>query len=40
MSGNVEVIKSDETVLDAAKRLAKNNVGAMSICDGEKLQGC
>jgi CBS domain-containing protein len=39
MSGNVEVIKSDETVLDAAKRLAQNNLGAMPICDGEKLQG-
>ena len=39
MSGNVEVIKVDETVLDAAKRLAELNVGAMPICDGEKLQG-
>ena len=39
MSGNVEVIKVDETVLDAAKRLTEHNVGAMPICDGEKLQG-
>jgi CBS domain-containing protein len=39
MSGNVEVIKVDETVLDAAKRLTELNVGAMPICDGEKLQG-
>jgi len=39
MSGNVEVIKSDESVLDGAKRLAEHNVGAMPTCDGENLQG-
>jgi CBS domain-containing protein len=39
MTENVEVIKSDETVLDAAKRLAELNVGAMPICDGENLRG-
>jgi CBS domain-containing protein len=37
--GKVEVVKSDETVLDAAKRLAENNIGAMPICDGDKLRG-
>jgi CBS domain-containing protein len=39
MSGNVEVIKSDETILDAAKRMAELNVGAIPICDGEQLRG-
>jgi len=39
MTRNVEVIKSDETVLDAAKRLTELNVGSMPICDGERLRG-
>lgn len=39
MTRNVEVIKSDETVLDAAKRLADLNIGSMPICDGERLRG-
>jgi CBS domain-containing protein len=33
MSGDVEVARSNETVLDAAKKLARENIGAMPICD-------
>ncbi len=39
MSPNVEVIKENETVAQAAKRLAELGVGAMPICDGDRLQG-
>ena len=39
MSRDVEVIKSSETVEEAAKRLARENIGAMPICDGERLTG-
>lgn len=39
MSGHVEVIDPDDSVQDAAKRLAELNVGAMPICDGEQLRG-
>jgi CBS domain-containing protein len=39
MSRNVEVIKSSETVQEAAKRLARENIGAMPIVDGERLTG-
>lgn len=39
MSKNVEVIREDETVTQVAKRLAQSGVGAMPICDGDRLQG-
>ena len=39
MSKNVQVIKSNETVAQAAKRLAEVGVGAMPICDGDRLKG-
>jgi CBS domain-containing protein len=39
MTRNVEVIRSDETVDVAAKRLAEHDIGAMPICDGERLTG-
>ena len=39
MTGEVEVIKSDETMLEAAKRMAKLDVGSLPICDGDRLKG-
>ena len=33
MSGEVQVANGHETVLDAAKKLARENIGAMPICD-------
>ena len=39
MTKNVEVIREDETIAVAAKRLAQNDVGAMPICDGDRLRG-
>lgn len=39
MSKNVEVIRENETVTQVAKRLARSGVGAMPICDGDRLQG-
>jgi CBS domain-containing protein len=39
MTTGTEVLEPSATVLDAAKRLAKEDIGAMPICDGETLQG-
>ena len=39
MSKNVEVIRDTETIAEAARRLAELGVGAMPICDGDRLQG-
>jgi len=39
MMPDVEVIRSDETIQEAAKKLARLNIGAMPICDGENLRG-
>lgn len=39
MSKDVEVIGEDETIAQVAKRLAQSGVGAMPICDGDRLQG-
>ena len=39
MTPDVEVIRSDETIQEAAKKLARLNIGAMPICDGENLRG-
>jgi CBS domain-containing protein len=40
MSGGVECVGENDTVLDAAKRLAELNVGAMPICgEDNRLKG-
>jgi len=40
MSGGVECIGENDTVLDAAKRLAELNVGSMPICgEDDRLKG-
>ena len=39
MSTNVEVVREDETITEVARRLAHSGVGAMPICDGDRLQG-
>src|SRR5688500_18848208 len=40
MTGGAECIAEDDTVLDAAKRLAELNVGAMPICGSDnRLKG-
>ncbi len=40
MSGGVECVQEDQSVLDAAKRMAELNVGAMPICgNDERLKG-
>lgn len=40
MSGGVQCIGENETVLDAARRLAELNVGAMPICgEDDRLKG-
>jgi CBS domain-containing protein len=40
MSGGAECIQEDQTVLDAAKRLAELDVGAMPICGNDnRLKG-
>jgi CBS domain-containing protein len=39
MTPGVEVLQPTATVLDAAKKLASEDIGSMPICDGEKLQG-
>lgn len=40
MTGEVTVAKEDETVAEAAKKLAKDEIGAMPICgDDDRLLG-
>jgi CBS domain-containing protein len=39
MSSDIEYIPSDSTVMDAAKKLASDNVGALPICDAGRLKG-
>jgi CBS domain-containing protein len=39
MTENPESVESTTTVADAARKLAELNVGALPICDGDKLQG-
>jgi CBS domain-containing protein len=39
MTEGADVLSSDTTVLEAAKKLAQENYGSMPICDGEKLKG-
>ena len=39
MTSNVDWIESQSTVLDAARKLAQEGVGALPICDNAKLKG-
>ncbi|MCW2613234.1 MAG: histidine kinase [Frankiales bacterium] len=39
MTAGAESLDSSTTVLEAAKRLASEDYGAMPICDGDRLQG-
>jgi CBS domain-containing protein len=39
MTEGIEVLQTGETVQDAAQKLASLDIGAMPICDGERLQG-
>ena len=39
MTSGAEYVETSATVLDAAKKLASANIGALPICDNEKLQG-
>lgn len=39
MTTQVRVISPDATVQDAAKKLDDENVGALPVCDGEKMIG-
>ena len=39
MTEGVEILQTSETVQDAAQKLASFDIGAMPICDGERLQG-
>jgi CBS domain-containing protein len=41
MSGGAECVRENDSVLDAAKRLAELDVDAMPICgDDDRLKGC
>jgi len=39
MTSGAESIESSTTVLDAAKKLATEDYGALPICDGDELKG-
>ena len=39
MTPGADVLQTSATALDAAKKLAAEDYGALPICDGEKLQG-
>ena len=39
MTKGVDYVASDATVLDAARKLADDDVGALPICDGGRLKG-
>jgi CBS domain-containing protein len=39
MTTNVQVVRPDETVRNAAKMMADMDVGAIPVCDGRRLQG-
>jgi CBS domain-containing protein len=39
MTSGVDVIDSQSTVLDAARKLAADDIGALPICDNSKLKG-
>ena len=39
MTSGADYLESSSTVLDAAKKLANEDYGALPICDGDTLQG-
>jgi CBS domain-containing protein len=39
MTGKPDIIDAQSTVLEAAKKLAKDDIGALPICDNGKLKG-
>lgn len=39
MTTNVKVVRPDETVQNAARMMADTDVGAIPVCDGQRLQG-
>jgi len=39
MTSNVKVVRPNETVQNAAKMMADQDVGAIPVCDGKRLQG-
>ena len=39
MTAGADYLESSSTVLDAAKKLASEDYGALPICDGDTLQG-
>ena len=39
MTSGADYVSSDATVLDAAKKIASDNVGSLPICDNGKLKG-
>ena len=39
MTSGAEYVETTTTVLEAAKKLASANIGALPICDNEKLKG-
>jgi CBS domain-containing protein len=39
MTEGADFVESSTTVLDAAKKLASEDYGALPICDGDQLQG-
>ncbi len=39
MTPGADYVQTTDSALDAAKKMARENVGALPICDGEKLKG-
>jgi CBS domain-containing protein len=39
MTTNVKVVRPDDTVQNAARMMADMDVGAIPVCDGDRLQG-
>jgi len=39
MTSEVQVVQPDDTVQDAAAMMAEQDVGALPVCDGSRLQG-
>jgi CBS domain-containing protein len=39
MTPNPEVVDADSTVLDAARKLAEGDIGALPVCSGDRLRG-
>jgi CBS domain-containing protein len=39
MTRNVEVVRPDSTIAEAARKMDQLNVGSLPVCDGERLVG-